>query len=430
MNVSTEKKDQHTLVIEVSVSEEEVKKAFASATQRIANEVSIPGFRKGKAPRNVLENRIGKEAFEAEAFEAVVNRTYPKALEELSVEPVVQPEIEKVSFEEGKAGSYKATIIVKPQIELGEYKGISATKEVPEVKEEQIEEHIQGLLSRRAKMVDATEGAAAIKGDMVLIDFLGTVDGVAFEGGEGKSYPLELGSNSFIPGFEDQLIGTKVGEDKTVKVTFPEDYFSEDLKGKDAEFAVHIQSIKTKELPELNDEFAQEVGKFESVEALKEDVKKRLEGTAATEVERNFRAAVLKQLVDAVEVEVPAVMVENRVNNLLAELDLNLQSQGANLDSYLQYANKTIAEVKADYEEVAKEGVKTDLILEAVAKKENLGVSQRDLDTELRAMALTYDIPVKNVKSYVEKEGHMGNLIMNILRRKAAEFVISSAVSA
>jgi trigger factor len=430
MNVSTEKKDQHTLVIEVSVSEEEVKKAFASATQRIANQVSIPGFRKGKAPRNVLENRIGKEAFEAEAFEAVVNRTYPKALEELSVEPVVQPEIEKVSFEEGKAGSYKATIIVKPQIELGEYKGISATKEVPEVKEEQIEEHIQGLLSRRAKMVDAAEGVAAIKGDMVLIDFLGTVDGVAFEGGEGKSYPLELGSNSFIPGFEDQLIGIKVGEDKTVKVTFPEDYFSEDLKGKDAEFEVHVQSIKTKELPELNDEFAQEVGKFESVEALKEDVKKRLEGTAATEVERNFRAAVLKQLVDAVEVEVPAVMVENRVNNLLAELDLNLQSQGANLDSYLQYAKKTIAEVKADYEEVAKEGVKTDLILEAIAKKENLGVSQRDLDAELRAMALTYDIPVKNVKSYVEKEGHMGNLIMNILRRKAAEFVISSAVSA
>lgn len=429
MNVTTEKKDQHTLVLEVSATTEEVNKAFETATQRIANQVNIPGFRKGKAPRKVLESRIGIEAFQAEAFEVLVNKTYPKALEEQNVEPVVQPEIEKISFEEGQPASYKATIVVKPQVELGEYKGIQVTKETPETTEAEVDEHIQGLLGRRAKMVDAPEGSAAEKGDMLMIDFLGTLDGVPFEGGEGKSYPLELGSNSFIPGFEDQLIGAKVGEDKTVKVSFPEDYFSEDLKGKDAEFAVHVHSIKKKELPELNDAFAKEVGKFETVDELKADVKTRLESTATTEAERKFRADVLKKLVDAVELELPEVMIENRVTNLLAELDLNLQNRGANLDMYLQHANKTIAEVKADYEEVAKEGVKTDLVLEAVAKKENLGVSQRDLDGELRAMALTYDIPVKNVKSYVEKEGHMGNLIMNILRRKAAEFVISSAVS-
>ena len=429
MNVTTEKKDQHTLVLEVNVTAEEVNKAFQTATQRIANQVNIPGFRKGKAPRKVLEGRVGFEAFEGEAFEALVGKTYPKALEEANADPVVRPEIEKVTFAEGQPGVYKATIIVKPEIELGEYKGLQVTKTVPAITDERIDEHVTMLLSRRAKMTDAPEGAAAEKGDMVLIDFLGTLDGVPFEGGEGKSYPLELGSNSFIPGFEDQLIGLKVGADHTVKVTFPEEYHSEDLKGKDVEFAVHIHGIKKKELPELNDEFAKEIGNFENVAALKEDVQKRLESAAATEAEREFRAMVLKKLVDSLSFEIPEVMIENRVNNLLAELDLNLQNRGANLDMYLQHANKTVTELKADYEEVAKEGVKTDLVLEAIAKKEALGVSQKDMDSELRAMALSYDIPLKDVKSYVEKEGHMGNLVMNILRRKSAELVIATAVT-
>lgn len=429
MNVTTEKKDQHTLVLEVSFTSDEVAKAFKNATARIANQVNIPGFRKGKAPRNVLESRIGQEAFQAEAFEFLVNKTYPQALDQEKVEPVVQPEIEKVAFEEGKEGSYKATVVVKPQIELGEYKGLEVEKGKASVSDEQIEEHIEGLRTRRAKMIDAPEGAATENGDMVIIDFLGSVDGVPFEGGEGKSYPLELGSSSFIPGFEDQLIGLKVGDDQTVKVTFPEEYHSEELKGKAAEFAVHIHSIKKKELPVLDEEFAKAVGNFDSMDALKEDVKKRLESAAATEIERNFRAMILKKLVDSIEVEIPSVMIENRVNNLLAEFDLNLQNRGANLEMYLQHVNKTIADLKEEYQEVAKEGVKTDLVLEAVAKKENLGVSQRDLDAELRMMSASYNIPVKNVKSYVEKEGHMGNLVMNILRRKAAEIVISSAVT-
>lgn len=429
MNVTTEKKDQHTLVLEVSFTADEVAKAFKSASQRIANQVNIPGFRKGKAPRNVLESRIGHEAFQAEAFEFLVNKTYPQALEEAAVEPVVQPEIEKGTFEEGQDGSYKATVIVKPQIELGEYKGLEVEKGQATVTDEQIAEHIEGLRTRRAKMIDAPEDAVTEQGDMVIIDFLGSVEGVPFEGGEGKSYPLELGSNSFIPGFEDQLIGLKSGDDQTVKVTFPEEYHSEELKGKDAEFAVHIHSIKKKELPALDEEFAKAVGDFASLEDLKEDVKKRLESAATTEVERNFRAMVLKKLVDSVEVEIPPVMIENRVNNLLSEFDLNLQNRGANLEMYLQHVNKTIAELKEEYQEVAIEGVKTDLVLEAVAKKEDLGVSQRDLDTELQMMSVSYNIPVKNVKSYVEKEGHMGNLVLNILRRKAAEAVISSAVA-
>ena len=428
MNATIEKKDQHTLVIQVSATVEEVTGAFKSATQRIANQVNIPGFRKGKAPRKVLENRIGQEAFIAEAFEALVNKTYPKALEELKIEPVVHPEIEKVNFEEGEAAVYTAVVIAKPEIQLGEYKGLSVEKEVPVVTDEQVEKHIENLRIRRGKMVDAPEGIAA-GGDMVMIDFLGTVDGVPFDGGEGKSYPLELGSGSFIPGFEDQVVGMKVGEDRDVKVTFPESYFSEELKGKDASFAVHLNGIKTRELPELNDEFAKEMGKFDTMEALKEDVKTRLLSTAQVEAERSFRAAVLKKLVDSIEADIPAVMVENRVSNLLAELDLNLQNQGANLDMYLQHSNKTVEDLKNDYREVAEEGVKTDLVLEEVAKAEKLGVSQRDLDGELRMMALNYDIPVKNVKSYVEKEGHMGNLIMNVLRRKAAEIIISSTES-
>ena len=429
MNATMEKKDQHTLVIQVSATVEEVTGAFKSATQRIANQVNIPGFRKGKAPRKVLENRIGQEAFIAEAFEALVNKTYPKALEELKIEPVVHPEIEKVNFEEGEAAVYTAVVIAKPEIQLGEYKGLSVEKEVPVVTDEQVEKHIENLRIRRGKMVDAPEGIAAASGDMVMIDFLGTVDGVPFDGGEGKSYPLELGSGSFIPGFEDQVVGMKVGEDRDVKVTFPESYFSEELKGKDASFAVHLNGIKTRELPELNDEFAKEMGKFDTMEALKEDVKTRLLSTAQVEAERSFRAAVLKKLVDSIEADIPAVMVENRVSNLLAELDLNLQNQGANLDMYLQHSNKTVEDLKNDYREVAEEGVKTDLVLEEVAKAEKLGVSQRDLDGELRMMALNYDIPVKNVKSYVEKEGHMGNLIMNVLRRKAAEIIISSTES-
>ena len=428
MNVTAEKKDLHTWVLEVSATPEEVEKAFKTATQRIANQVSIPGFRKGKAPRQILENRIGKEAFVEEAFEVLVGRTYPEALKQDDINPVARPEIEKVTFEEGQAATYKATVVAQPKIELGEYKGLQVEKPAVEVTDAQIEEHIEGLRTRQAQMIAAPEGSAAESGDMVLIDFTGSVDGVPFDGGTGKSYPLELGSGSFIPGFEDQVIGAKAGEERTVKVSFPEEYFVPELAGKEAEFEVTVQDIKRKELPEINDEFAKKVGNFETVEALKEDVRARLENAAKTDSERQYRASIIKKLVDSIEVELPQVMIDSRVNNMLAELDMNLQNRGANIDSYLQHSGKTIADLKADYEESARDGVKTDLVLEAVAKAENLGASQRDLDMEYRIMSMNYNVPIKNVKSYVEKEGQVGSLLMTIMRRKAAEVVISSAV--
>ena len=255
MKATLKNVDQHVVELTIEVPAADVAAGIKAAVKRIASQVNVPGFRKGKAPRNVIEMNYGKEAVLNEAYDFLVNQNYTAALQENKIVPVSQPEIEQVQFEEGKDLIFKATVTKRPDVKLGDYKGLDAKKEEAKVTDEQIQDQLKNIAEQQAEMVVADKDAKVEQGDFAVIDFKGTVDGKAFDGGEGKSYPLQIGSGNFIPGFEDQLVGAKAGDDVTVKVTFPEDYFVADLAGKEAEFATHIHDIKRKQLPELNDEF-------------------------------------------------------------------------------------------------------------------------------------------------------------------------------
>lgn len=426
MKVTAEKIDNHQVVLEIEVPQADLKKAVDKAFTKLAAKVNIPGFRKGKAPRKVLEQRVGKEAILDEAFDLIAPKAFNDALDEQKIEPVSRPQIDVVTLEEDKDLVFKATVTAKPEVTLGEYKGLTVEKAAVEVTEEQVEEQVKRLMDHHANMVDAAEGAVVEDGDFTTLDFKGFVDGEAFPGGEGKDYPLQIGSNSFIPGFESQLIGAKIGEEKEVSVTFPEEYHSKDLAGKAAIFKCTIHSIKRKEMPELNDEFAKKASSFDTVEALKADIKEKLVKNAETKVENDWKTAVIKKAVENMTVEIPDVMVENRIGHMIEELSISLENRGMKLEQYLQYANSDIAAMRENYRETAVENVKTDLMLEAVAKAEEIKVEPADLQTEVEAMAKAYGTTAAQVQKIIMEQGRIGDLAATIMRKKALQFVVDN----
>lgn len=426
MKATMEKIDNHQVVFAIEVPQADVAKAVEGAYRRLASRVNIPGFRKGKAPRNILERHIGgKQALLDEAFEMIASPAYAQAVRDNGVEPVSQPEIDVVTLEEDKDLVFKATVTVKPEITLGQYKGLKVTKTVEAVEAEKIEEQIKTMRERHAKMVVA-EGAAIEDGDFAIIDFEGFVDDVAFPGGEGKAYPLQIGSNTFIPGFESQLIGVKAGEQVDVKVTFPTEYHAENLAGKDAVFKVTVQDVKRKELPELDDEFVKEVSEFNTVEELKADITNKLEKAAEEKAEREFRNEVVKQAVENATMDIPQVMVENRVESMIDDMRANLESRGMKLEQYMQYMNMDMATLRANYQEAALANVKTDLLLEAIVKAEALEVSEAEVNAEIEAIAANYGAPVEEVNKVIRQQGRLNTLTDSILRKKAAELVLAS----
>ncbi len=428
MKVTAEKIDAHKVVLELEVPQPEVAKAVDRAYHKLAAQVNIPGFRKGKAPRKILEMRLGKQALLDEAFEMLATPAYAKALDEQSIEPVTRPEIEVVTFEEDKPLVFKATVVAKPEIELGEYKGLKVAKPAVTIGEEDISRQLTNLQNRHAKMVVA-EDAALEKGDFAIIDFQGTIDGVPFEGGEGKGYPLEIGSGSFIPGFEEQLIGAKAGEERLVTVTFPADYHAKELAGKEADFAVKIEDVKRKEVPAIDDDFAKEVGEFNSVEELKADIENRLKQAAADKADRDFRQNAVKAAADNCTVDIPTVMIESEIDNMLREMDISLQNRGLSLAQYLEATKTDIATMRAGYRESAAASVKTDLMLAAIAKAEKVEATPEDLDNEVAAMAAGYKAPVEEVKKIILAEGRLDALARSVVRKKAAQLVVDSAVA-
>ena len=426
MKVTAEKIDNHQIVLEIEVPQADLKKAVDKAFTKLAAKVNIPGFRKGKAPRKVLEQRVGKEAILDEAFDLIAPEAFNTALDEQKIEPVTRPQIDVVTLEEDKDLVFKATVTAKPEVTLGEYKGLKVEKTAAQVSEEQIEEQVKRLLDHHANMVDAAEDAVVEDGDFTTLDFKGFVDGEAFPGGEGKDYPLQIGSNSFIPGFEGQLVGAKIGEEKEVSVTFPEEYHSKDLAGKAAIFKCTIHSIKRKEMPELNDEFAKKASSFDTVEALKADIKEKLVKNAETKAENDWKTAVIKTAVENMTVEIPDVMVENRIGHMIEELSISLENRGMKLEQYLQYANTDIAAMRENYRETAVENVKTDLMLEAVAKAEEIKVEPADLQTEVEAMAKAYGTTAAQVQKIIMEQGRIGDLAATIMRKKALQFVVDN----
>ena len=416
---------QVTLTIEVEAAE--VAKAEERACKRLANRVNIPGFRKGKAPKRIVENHLGKEYVLQEAFDSFLGpQSLDEAFKEQDIVPVTRPEVEIVTLEEGKDLVFKATVTPRPAVTLGEYKGLHIEKVVDEVKDEDVEKQLKNMQERQGTMVDAPEGSDVQDGDFITLDFDGSVDGVAFEGGKGQDYPLQIGSGSFIPGFEDQLIGAKVEEERDVNVTFPEEYHAKDLAGKAAVFKCKVHSIKRKELPALDDELAKKVSKFETLEELRADIRKNLEENAERKAENDQRTAAIEKASENITVDIPAVMIDNRVTAMIQEMSMRLEQQGMKMEQYLQFAGTDIAKIREDYRETAEKNVRTDLMLEEVAKAEDIKVEGKDLDQEVAMMAMQYGATPKQIQKIIKEQGRLGDLAATVLRKKTAQFIIDS----
>lgn len=426
MNVTVERVGNDA-TLKITLPAEEVNKGFKKAVAKIAGQVNIPGFRKGKAPRNIIEMHYGKEAVKQEAFELVANQCYTEALEQEKLIPVSDPKVEDSVFEENKDMELTIKVTLKPEVKLGDYKELHVEKEAVEVTDEAVEEQVQGLRSRHAKMVEAEEGAVIEKGDFAIIDFAGTVDGEPFSGGEGKGYPLEVGSNSFIPGFEDQLVGLKKGDSTDVDVTFPEEYFVKELAGKQAIFKVNVQDVKRKELPELTDEYVAANSDCKTVEELRASYKERMQKAAENNAQIAYEKALIDLAVDNAEFEVPEIMIEDRVTQMIDEMRMSLEARKLTLEQYMQYSGIDMKQLRERQHDAAVENVKTDLVLDAIAKAENIQVSMEDVDSELSAIASQHGATLEDVKKIIKSNGTMGLLLANILRRKAAHVIIDSA---
>lgn len=429
MKTTAERIEKNKVVLEMEIPQAEVAKALDKAYHKLAGKVNIPGFRKGKAPRKIIEMRLGKQALLDEAFDILAPAAYSKALDEQKVEPVTRPEIEVVNLKEDQDLVFKATVVTKPEVKLGDYKGLKIEKKVETVTDEKVAEELENMRNRQAKMVVA-EDAAIQNDDFAIIDFEGFVDDVAFEGGAGKSYPLQIGSGSFIPGFEEQLIGAKAGEERDVKVTFPQEYHAADLAGKEALFKVKINDVKRKELPALDDDFAKDASEFATVEELKADIKNKLEKAAEEKSEREFRNEAVKQAVENAEIDVPDVMVESRIDNMINDLAINLENRGMKLEQYLTYAKMDMNGLRGSYREAALINVKTDLVLEEIVKTEKIEVSEEDIKAEVAGMAQAYGTPAEEVEKIVREQGHMGALVESVLRKKAAQLILDSVAQA
>lgn len=426
MNVTVERVGNDA-TLKITLPAEEVNKGFKKAVAKIAGQVNIPGFRKGKAPRNIIEMHYGKEAVKQEAFELVANQCYTEALEQEKLIPVSDPKVEDSVFEENKDMELTIKVTLKPEVKLGDYKELHVEKEAVEVTDEAVEEQVQGLRSRHAKMVEAEEGAIIEKGDFAIIDFAGTVDGEPFSGGEGKGYPLEVGSNSFIPGFEDQLVGLKKGDSTDVDVTFPEEYFVKELAGKQAIFKVNVQDVKRKELPELTDEYVAANSDCKTVEELRASYKERMQKAAENNAQIAYEKALIDLAVANAEFEVPEIMIEDRVTQMIDEMRMSLEARKLTLEQYMQYSGIDMKQLRERQHDAAVENVKTDLVLDAIAKAENIQVSMEDVDSELSAIASQHGATLEDVKKIIKSNGTMGLLLANILRRKAAHVIIDSA---
>lgn len=426
MNVTVERVENEA-TLKITAPAAEVNAGYKKAVQKIADQANISGFRKGKAPRAIIEMHYGKEAVKQEAFEIVANKAYSEALNQEKLIPVSDPKVEESTFEEGKDMELTIKVTLKPEPELGEYKGLHVEKKEVEVTDEQVDAQIKDMMGRDAKMVVAEEGAVIEKGDFAIIDFAGTVDGEPFSGGEGKGYPLEVGSNSFIPGFEDQLVGLSKGDSTDVEVTFPEDYFVKDLAGKEAIFKVNIQDVKRKELPELNDEYVASKTEFKTVEDLRANYKERMQKAAEANAKAEYEHELIDLAVANAKFSVPEIMIEDKISQMVEEMKMSLESRKMSLDMYMQYTGLDMAKIRENQRPVAEENVKTDLVLDAIAKAEDIQVDMADVDAEIAAISAQHGASPEEVKKIIKGNGTMGLLLANILRRKAAHVVIDSA---
>ena len=424
MSVTVEKLEKSMAKLKIEVSAEQLEKAIQKAYEKNKNKIQLPGFRKGKAPRKMIEQMYGKGVFYEDAANELIEEEYPKAVEECGEDVVSSPKIDVEQLEAGKDFIFTAEVALKPPVKLGKYKGVEVEKMDIDVTDADVDAEIDKQRNTNARTVEVTDRAVQ-KDDIVTLDFEGFVDGVAFQGGKGTDYPLTIGSGSFIPGFEDQLIGFEIGKEGDVNVTFPKDYQAEDLAGKDATFKCTIKAIKAKELPELNDEFASDVSDFDTLAEYKEDVKNKLVEKKTGEEKAKREDAVVRAVVEDSEMELPEAMVETQSRQIVNDFAQRLQMQGMNMDQYLQYTGNTVDKMLEQVKPQAIERIKSRLVLEAVAAKEKIEVTEEDFEKELEKMATQYRMELDKLKelmSDAEKKMMKSDLAV----QKAADFLVEN----
>jgi len=426
MNVKMEKLEKNIIKLEITVEAERFNKSLKKSSAKNSKTMNIPGFRKGKAPMNIIKKMYGEGVFFEDAINFCCDDTYPEALKEYDINPLDYPKIDIIEIAEGKDFVYTASVAVIPEVKLGEYKGLEAKKTEYKVTDDEIENQLKGMQEKNARVEEKLEGTVEM-GNIAIIDFKGFVEEVAFEGGEGTDFELEIGSGSFIDTFEEQLVGLKVGESKEVKVNFPEAYGREELNGKLATFNVTIKSMKEKELPAIDDEFAKEVSEFDTLEELRNDIKKSLLLTSEDREKKEFEESVIDVVCSNVEMDIPEIMIKRETDIMLKDLENKLKNQGLDLESYYQYTNNTEEKVRAFMKESAEKRVKTDLVITEIAKIEEIDASDEEMLAKAKEVAAQYGDKDIDKTADLIMQAQKQYLKIDVVNEKVIKMLVDSA---
>ncbi len=430
MTTKWEKLEGNEGVLTVDVAAEKVDAALDQAFKKVSKKVNVPGFRKGKVPRSLFEKQFGVESLYQDALDILLPEAYGAAVQEVGIEPVDRPEIDVETMAKGATLVFKAKVVVKPEVELGEYKGLEVEEQDSTVTDEDVDAELKQIQERQAELVVVEDGAIE-NGDTAVFDFEGFVDGEAFEGGQAENYSLEIGSGQFIPGFEEQLVGLKAGEEKDVEVSFPEEYHAENLAGKPATFKVKLHDIKRKELPALDDEFAKDANEeVETLEELKTQLKDKLTKDKVQQAEHAVRDTLVEKAAENAKVDIPEAMVNTEVERMLQEFEQRLQSQGMNLELYFQFSGQDEAAMREQFKVDGEKRVRVNLTLEAIAIAENLEATDEDVDKEIEKMAEMYQRPVEEIKNIFAAQGGLEGIKGDLKVQKAVEFLVENSKKA
>jgi trigger factor len=426
MSLQVEKLEKNMAKLTIEVSADDLEKALQSAYKKQKNKISLPGFRKGKVPRHMIEKMYGTEIFYDDAVNELMPKAYADAYEECELDIVSRPEVDVVQIEKGKPFIFTAEVAIKPEVTLGEYKGLEVDKVSTRVTQKEVEEKLKEEAEKNARTV-TVEDRAVKDGDEVIMDFEGFVDGEAFEGGKGENYPLTIGSGSFIPGFEEQLVGAEAEKETEVKVTFPEDYHAEELKGKDAVFKCTVHEIKMKELPEIDDEFAAEVSEFDTLDEYKADLKAKIKEQKEADGKRKQEDQAVEKAVENASFEIPEAMITTNISQMKDDFARRMQSQGLTLEQYFQFTGMTSEKMEEEMRPQAIKRIETRIVLEAIAKAENIEISDEKLDEEINKMAESYKMEADKLKEFMS-DAEKKQMKEDIAVQEAVTFLVENAV--
>jgi trigger factor len=429
MIANWEKIEKNVGVLDVEIDAEQVARALDKAFRKVVQKVNVPGFRKGKVPRGIFEARFGIESLYQDAIDILLPEAYTNAVEQAGIEPIDRPDVDVEQFAKGQPFKFKAKVTVKPEVKLGDYKGLEVPAEEATVTDEEIAAELERLQQRHAELVVMDEGPAQL-GDHTVIDFEGFLDGVPFDGGKGDRYSLELGSGSFIPGFEDQVVGLNIAEEKEINVTFPEDYQADNLAGKAVVFKVKLLEIKRKNLPALDDEFAKDISEFDTLDEYKADLVSKLKERKAKDAEIARETAIIDKATEGAELEVPQLMVDSEITQMMKDFENRLSQQGMNLELYYQFSGQDEAALKEQMQSDAEKRVRNNLVLEEIAKAENLEVSDADINDELENLSKLYNRPAEELRNIFAANGYLENMGSDLKVRKAVKFLVEHSKTA